>query len=116
MKLSVESDSIQDFSIWYNIKSVFFEMPGTHTSSPPSKFNRKNKTNYKSEAKSVGNGIVVNHRRIQFFELTWFFVTFAEVIQDNRDETWKKKTIETTYFLIYSRVEDRISGMNETVI
>ena len=27
----------------------------------------------------------------------------------------EKKTIENTYFLIYSRLEDRISGLNEMV-
>ena len=62
----------------------------------------------------MGNGRLVNHRRIRLFELGGLFVKFAEVIQDKREKTWKK-TIEKTYFLIYSRLEDQISGLNEMV-
>ena len=63
--------------------------------------------------KSVNNGSSGYSRRTRSNWVALFFVKFAEVIQDKREKTWKY--VKKTYFLIYSRLEDQISGLNEMV-
>ncbi len=42
-----------------------------------------------------------------------FLVKFAEVIQAKHEKTRNKTIEKTQIFLIYTRVEDRVSGLND---